>query len=175
MYGMGVNALRANLGEGTTREESQKFYNDYFSKFAGLAKYLEDVKSETRKLGYTETFFGRRRYFPGISSKLPFIRAAAERMAINAPIQGTEADIIKLAMIHADQYIEKNNLNDKVFLLLQVHDELVYEVKKGAEGEFISEAKKIMESVISPEKTKGVVCKVEVKVGENWGEMEKSK
>ncbi len=175
MYGMGVNALRANLGEGTTREESQKFYNDYFSKFAGLAKYLEDVKSETRKLGYTETFFGRRRYFPGISSKLPFIRAAAERMAINAPIQGTEADIIKIAMIHADQYIEKNNLNDKVFLLLQVHDELVYEVKKGAEGEFISEAKKIMESVISPEKTKGVVCKVEVKVGENWGEMEKSK
>jgi DNA polymerase-1 len=173
MYGMGVNALRANLGAGTTREDAQKFYNEYFEKFSGLARYLESVKEEARRAGFTETFFGRRRYFPGITSKLPFIRAAAERMAINAPIQGTEADIIKLAMVHADSYIEKTGLSEKAYLLLQVHDELVYEVETSHVAEFISAVKPIMEGVIDPKKTKGIVCTVEAKVGDNWGEMEK--
>lgn len=171
MYGMGVNALRANLSADTSREEAQKFYNEYFEKFSGLARYLEAVKEETRKKAYTETFFGRRRYFPSITSKLLFIRAAAERMAINAPIQGTEADIIKLAMVHADAHIEKSGLRGKVYLLLQVHDELVYEVETSRVSEFISAVKPIMESVIAPEKIKGIICKVDAKVGENWGEM----
>ncbi len=172
MYGMGVNALRANLGAGTTREESQKFYNEYFEKFSGLARYLEAVKVETRKTGFTETFFGRRRYFPGISSKLPFIRASAERMAINAPIQGTEADIIKLAMVLVNQFIVKNGLQNEAYLLLQVHDELVYEVETAEIDKFIENAKPIMESVIDPAKTFGIVCRVDAKVGDNWGEME---
>ncbi|MSR78986.1 MAG: hypothetical protein EXS59_02465 [Candidatus Taylorbacteria bacterium] len=175
MYGMGVNALRANLGAGTTREEAQKFYNDYFEKFSGLAQYLEDVKNTARKNGFTETFFGRRRYFPGLTSKLPFIRASAERMAINAPIQGTEADIIKLAMINVNKLIEKNKLTEKVHLLLQVHDELVYEVESSEVSDFILSAKSVMESVIDSKKTKGVVCMTESKVGDNWGEMEKVK
>ncbi len=173
MYGMGVNALRANLGAGTTREEAQKFYNDYFEKFSGLATYLEDVKNTAKKNGFTETFFGRRRYFPGLNSKLPFIKASAERMAINAPIQGTEADIIKLAMINVDKLIEKNKLTEKVHLLLQVHDELVYEVESSVVADFISSAKPVMEGVIDPKKTKGIVCMTEAKVGDNWGEMEK--
>ncbi|MDO8579677.1 MAG: DNA polymerase, partial [bacterium] len=104
MYGMGVNALRANIG--CDRATAQKFYNEYFEKFSGLRDYLERVKAETARRGYTETFFGRRRYFEGIKSKLPFIRASAERMAINAPIQGTEADIVKLAMIRIDEYLK---------------------------------------------------------------------
>ena len=174
MYGMGVNALRANLGAETTREESQKFYTEYFEKFSGLAKYLEAVKLEARRVGFTETFFGRRRYFPGITSKLPFIRAAAERMAINAPIQGTEADIIKLAMIQTDDHIAKAGLRQKAHLLLQVHDELVYEVETSSVSKFISNVKPIMEQVISPEKIKGIVCRVDAKVGDNWGEMAKS-
>lgn len=173
MYGMGVNALRANLGSGTTREEAQKFYNDYFEKFSGLARYLESVKAEARRAGFTETFFGRRRYFPGITSKLPFIRAAAERMAINAPIQGTEADIIKLAMVHVDRYIEKAGLRGNAYLLLQVHDELVYEVETSLVSKFITAAKPLMEGVIDPKQTKGVVCTVDAKAGDNWGEMEK--
>ena len=102
LFGMGVNALKQNLG--STREEAQKYLNDYFEAFSGLATYLDKVKSETARIGYTETFFGRRRYFEGIKSKLPFIRAAAERMAINAPIQGTEADIIKIAMSRIYEY-----------------------------------------------------------------------
>jgi len=80
MYGMGVLALKANLGG--TKEEAQDFLDKYFQKFSGLAEYLEKVKRETAQKGYTETFFGRRRYFPDIRSKLPFMRASAERMAI---------------------------------------------------------------------------------------------
>jgi len=96
LYGMGVNALRANLG--STREEAQTFYNEYFKTFSRVAEFLEETKRFAEQNGYTETLFGRRRYFEGIRSKLPFIRAAAERMAINAPIQGTSADIIKISM-----------------------------------------------------------------------------
>ncbi|KKT45252.1 MAG: polymerase protein [Parcubacteria group bacterium GW2011_GWA2_44_15] len=171
MYGMGVNALRANLGSGTTREEAQKFYNEYFERFSGLARYLDSVKTDTRRAGYTETFFGRRRYFPGITSKLPFIRASAERMAINAPIQGTEADIIKLAMVKINSFIKETGLRGKAHLLLQVHDELVYEVEVSSVSKFVSDVKPIMESVVAPEKIKGIVCKVEAKVGDNWGDM----
>ncbi len=180
MYGMGVNALRANLGGNpstgsgqATREESQKFYNDYFEKFSGLAKYLDSVKAQTARTGFTETFFGRRRYFPGITSKIPFIRASAERMAINAPIQGTEADIIKIAMVRADELIKSSGLSEKAYLLLQVHDELVYEVETSQVEKFIEKVKPIMELVIPPEKISDIVCKVEAKVGENWGEMKK--
>jgi DNA polymerase-1 len=173
MYGMGVNALRTNLGAGTTREEAQKFYNDYFEKFSGLAKYLDKVKAETARQGYTETFFGRRRYFEGINSKLPFIRAAAERMAINAPIQGTEADIVKLAMIKICEYIKSEKLEEQVFPILQVHDELVYEVREDLISKIAPAIKKIMESVIPPEKVAGIVCVAEASEGERWGEMKK--
>lgn len=171
MYGMGVSALKVNLG--TDRAEAQKFYDDYFSKFSGLASYLDSVKSDTARVGYTETLFGRRRYFDGIKSKLPFIKAMAERMAINAPIQGTEADIIKLAMIKVNDYLVKENLTDKVCLLLQVHDELVFEMPEDLVSKVSPKIKEIMENVVDLEKTKGVVCKVEYKVGDNWGEMEK--
>ena len=169
MYGMGVNALKQNLG--STREEAQKYLNDYFETFSGLAAYLANVKLETAARGYTETFFGRRRYFQGINSKLPFIRASAERMAINAPIQGTEADVIKLAMIKVDEYIEKNNLKDDVFLLLQVHDELVYEIRETKAAEVAPQIEKIMESVIDPKDIQGVVLEATTAVGKNWGEL----
>ena len=169
MYGMGVMALKQNLG--TSREEAQKFLNDYFETFSGLAKYLADVKAETAARGYTETFFGRRRYFQGINSKLPFIRAAAERMAINAPIQGTEADVIKLAMIRGEEYIEKNSLQKDVFLLMQVHDELVYEIRDSVVKKVAPEIEKIMESIIDPKETEGVVLKAAASIGKNWGEL----
>jgi len=171
MYGMGVLALKANLGG--TKEEAQEFLDHYFQKFSGLAEYLERVKRETAQKGYTETFFGRRRYFPDIRSKLPFMRSSAERMAINAPIQGTEADIIKLAMIEIDKYVENKSIKKDARLLLQVHDELVYEIKEELVEKITPEIKKIMESVIDPKKTEGVVCVAEASVGDNWGEMVK--
>jgi len=169
MYGMGVSALKVNLG--TERKEAQQFYDDYFAKFSGLASYLDAVKSDTVRTGYTETLFGRRRYFEGIKSKIPFIRAMAERMAINAPIQGTEADIIKLAMIKVDEYL---TATPNIHLLLQVHDELVFEIPNYLVEKVAPRIKEIMENVVSLEKTKNVVCKVEYKVGDNWGEMGKA-
>lgn len=171
MYGMGVTALQKNLG--TDRKAAQKFYNDYFEKFHGLAGYLDSVKAQTARTGYTETFFGRRRYFDGIKSKIPFIRAAAERMAINAPIQGTEADIVKLAMIRIDEYIRKNGLSDDARILMQVHDEIVLEVREAAVSKISPDIKEIMEGIIPPKDIQGIVIVAEEKVGDNWGEMEK--
>jgi DNA polymerase-1 len=169
IYGMGVNALKENLG--TDRAEAQNFYNDYFATFSTLAEYLNSVKAETARKGYTETFYGRRRYFEGIKSKLPFIRAAAERMAINAPIQGTEADVIKLAMIKIDAFIRAEKLDDVVFPLLQVHDELIYEIKSDRSAEIAPKIEKIMESVMDPKDTKGVILKASSSVGKSWGEV----
>lgn len=169
IYGMGVTALQQNLG--TSRAEAQKFYADYFATFSTLAAYLDRVKVDAAQKGYTETFYGRRRYFEGIHSKIPYIRAAAERMAINAPIQGTEADVIKLAMIRIDEYISKEGLNDDVYALLQVHDELVYEVRADKVAEVSESIVRIMESVMSPEDTKGIVLKAEAHAGDNWGEL----
>jgi DNA polymerase-1 len=171
MYGMGVNALRQSLG--TDRAEAQKFYDEYFEKFSGLAKYLEETKASALRLGYTETFFGRRRYFEGLRSKLPFIRAMAERMAINAPIQGTEADIVKLSMIRVEEFLDKNKQAESAHLLLQVHDELVYEIKESEIKKLVPEIKEIMENIIDPKETSGIKCLVEAAVGDNWGEMKK--
>ncbi|MCR4334373.1 MAG: DNA polymerase [Patescibacteria group bacterium] len=169
IYGMGVNALRQNLG--TDRVEAQMFYNEYFANFSGLAHYLEQVKIDTYEKGYTETYFGRRRYFEGIKSKIPFIRASAERMAINAPIQGTEADIIKLAMIDIYNFVKKDKLENDVRLLLQVHDELVCEIKSDIVKEVSEKIKKIMESVINPKDIFGVVCVADYSIGKSWGAM----
>ncbi len=170
MYGMGVTALQKNLG--TDRKAAQKFYNDYFEKFHGLAGYLESVKAQTARTGYTETFFGRRRYFDGIKSKVPFIRAAAERMAINAPIQGTEADIVKLAMIRIDEYLRDRGLSEDARILMQVHDEIVLEVKSELVNKISPDIKNIMENIVSPDDIQGIVIAAEEKVGDNWGIME---
>lgn len=169
IYGMGVLALKQNLG--TSRDDAQKFLNDYFETFSGLANYLNNVKAETARKGYTETFFGRRRYFEGINSKIPYIKASAERMAINAPIQGTEADVIKLAMIAIHKYIKENKLDEAVHPLLQVHDELVYEIKEDKAEEVATQIEKIMESVMDPKDTKGVVLRASKAIGNNWGEL----
>jgi DNA polymerase-1 len=169
IYGMGVTSLQKSIG--TTRAEAQKFYDDYFKTFETLANYLHQVKIETAQRGYTETFFGRRRYFEGINSKIPFIKAAAERMAINAPIQGTEADVIKIAMINIDEYITQNKLDDSVYALLQVHDELVYEIREDMADKVAKEIVKIMETVMDPKDTKGVVLKAEAAIGNTWGEL----
>lgn len=170
LYGMGVNALRANLGEGTSREEAQEFLNAYFNTFTRLAEYLEETKAYAREHGYTVTMFGRRRSFPGITSGAPFIRAAAERMAINAPVQGTAADVMRLAMIAVDDYLTKHKQESAAHMLLQVHDELVFEIKDDKLKTIIPELVAAMENVLTKAKKEdyGVAIKVEVKTGPNW-------
>lgn len=170
LYGMGVNALRQTLGENVTREEASKFLADYNASYPELARYIENTKRSAALKGYTETLFGRRRYFPGFKSPLPNIRAQAERMAINAPIQGTQSDIIKLAMVEADRVIEEEGWREKAHLVMQVHDELVYELSEKESRKIAERLKTIMETVVE-EKTLGVPVVAEVKMGENWGEM----
>lgn len=169
LYGMGVTSLTKNLE--TTRNEAQQFYNEYFEKFPQLAEYIDGVKADTKELGYTKTYFGRRRYFEGIKSKVPFIRAMAERMAINAPIQGTNADMIKIAMGKIDDYLVKQNLTKDAFLLLQVHDELIFEIREDLVGEISPKIEKIMETIIPLEESKGIKFEVNVSVGNSWGEL----
>ena len=146
IYGMGVTALRKNIGG--TRDEAQKFYDNYFNQFSGVREYLDSVKAFAIKNSYTETLFGRKRYFPNIRSKIPFLKNMAERTATNAPLQGTAADIIKLAIRFADEDIKKAGLQNSVYLLLQVHDELVYEVKEEALGKTTKIIKSAMEGVL---------------------------
>lgn len=171
LYGMGVNALRQNLGEDTPRQEAQEFLNAYFQTFTRLAQYLEDTKTFARQKGYTETLIGRRRYFPGITSNIQFIRAQAERMAINAPIQGTAADCMRIAMLHVHNYIEQSKERESVRMLLQVHDELVFEIKKDSVDRVVPELITLMEGVLSAKQSQGVPLVAEAKMGRNWNEL----
>ncbi len=175
LYGMGVNALRQNLGEGVTRDEAATFLSEYFKKFAGVARYIEKTKADAQRQGFTETLYGRRRYFPGFASPLPNIKAQAERMAINAPIQGTQADIIKRAMVVADEMIEKKGWRERAKLILQVHDELVYEIAENDIEEIGEALRGVMESVVDPAQLSGVPIIAEMSVGTNWGNVERVK
>jgi DNA polymerase-1 len=173
LYGMGVNALKENLG--TDRKEAQIFYDNYFAQFPTIAGYLESIKNFAKQHGYTETLFGRKRYFPGIKSPIPFIRAMAERMATNAPIQGTAtADVIKIGMKKADEALRNRGLIEDVRLVLQVHDELVYEIKKDKIQEAVKIIEESMKNAIPDEFLKGkekVPLLVSVVFGKNWGEL----
>jgi DNA polymerase I len=170
LYGMGVNALRGNLGAGVSRDEAADYLDHYFKNFSGLREFIDKTTFEARKNGYTETLFGRRRYFPGFKSPLPGIVAQAERMAMNAPIQGTQADIIKLAMVQADALIESMGWRKKVRMMLQVHDELVFEVEKDDAEEIARTLKKVMEDAAPEDKLSGVPIVAEASVGPSWGE-----
>ena len=147
LYGMGVTALKDSMG--VDRKTAQDFYDKYKSTFVTLMIYLEKVKQEAHNNGYSETLFGRRRQIPMIRSSLPFIRAQGERIAINAPVQGAGAEIIKLAMIDIYNFIknDKDQVN-KIKLLLQIHDELIFEIDEN-DNESEKIIKKIMESVLS--------------------------
>jgi len=171
LYGMGVNALRENLG--TDRKEAQIFYDNYFKQFPTIRDYLDSIKDFAKQNGYTITLFGRKRYFPAIKSPVPFIRAMAERMATNAPIQGTAtADIIKIGMKKADYALKDKKLDSQAKLLLQVHDELIYEVKKDKLEEVIDIVKNSMEDIIPSKFLEGldpVPLRVSVAYGQSWG------
>jgi len=172
IYGMGVSALRKNLGG--TREEAQKFYDNYFNQFSGVRDYLDSVKGFAVKNTFTETLFGRRRYFPNINSRLPFLKSMAERTATNAPVQGTAADIIKLAIRYAYEDLQKAGMLDKVHLVLQIHDELVFEIKDDALEQAQKIIKGAMEGILERSyldyKTE-IPILVEYGAGENLGDV----
>ena len=172
LYGMGVSALKKNLGG--TREEAQKFYDNYFNQFSGVRDYLLAVKKLALEKSYTETLFGRRRYFPNINSRIPFLKNMAERTAINAPVQGTAADIIKLAIRYADEDLKSAGLSAQAHLVLQIHDELVYEVDESVLEKADKIIKNSMEKVLERSylhyKT-DIPLEVHSGCGDNFGEV----
>jgi DNA polymerase-1 len=160
----GMSAFGFSQSAGIEREEAKKFIDAYFEKFTGVAQYMRSTKESAKIKGYVETEMGRRRNIPEINSSNFMVANAAERMAINMPIQGMSADIVKLAMI---KVFEKYKNNPDIRMLLQVHDEIIWEVKEGIAEKVGQEIKKIMESVY-PMK---VPLVVDIKIGDNWGEI----
>jgi len=148
-----------------SREEAGKFIRAYFEKYPGIRKYLDDTKEQARREGYVQTLLGRRRYIPDINSANRQVREGAERMAINMPVQGTSADIIKVAMINLYHIMEEKKLKSR--MLLQVHDELVFEVPDDEMDAMRKLVPEVMDSAVKLD----VPLKVDTKVGRNWGEM----
>jgi DNA polymerase I len=169
IYGMGANALAMTAG--MSRSDAQKYLANYEETFPTLMQFMETVKGDVRRYGFTTTMFGRKRFLPGIRSPLPHIQAEAERQAVNAPIQGTSADIIKLAMVNAYEEFSQERAEDSVRLALQIHDELMFEIKDEDVERVVPKIKDIMESILSPEETLGVPIIVDTSVGKRWSEM----
>jgi DNA polymerase-1 len=165
LYGMGVTALKEGMG--VERKEAQAFYDQYKITFVRLMDYLEEVKASAWKHGYTTTLLGRRREVPLLKSPLPFLRAQGERIAINAPIQGTSADILKLAMLDASAYIKKNGLDNKVSLLLQIHDELVFEIDEDIKDGVADDIASILENVLRARNLSDLPLVVTKSIGAN--------
>ncbi|HAJ32183.1 MAG TPA: DNA polymerase I [Candidatus Atribacteria bacterium] len=163
IYGMSSYGLARNLGIG--REEAEKYINNYFYRYQGVKKYIEREKEEARKKGYVITLLNRRRYLEGINSNDKNIREFNERIAINAPIQGSAADLIKLAMIKIDESFKKERFKSK--LLLQIHDELIFEVYKPE----LEKAKDIIKDIMEHSLKLSVPIKVNLKTGSNWAEV----
>ncbi|HLA25696.1 MAG TPA: DNA polymerase I [Patescibacteria group bacterium] len=160
MYGMGANGLAA--GAGISREEAQIFIEKYFSVHKGVYKYLGSIKQMAYEKGFVETLFGRRRYFPELQTEHQGMKAAAEREAVNHPIQGTAADLMKLAMIRL--YEIPQILQGRWKMILQVHDELIFEAPEKEAEEAAKIIKKIMEQVYDL----GVPIIVETSIGKSW-------
>ncbi len=165
IFGQGPQGL--SQAAGISFAEAKEFIAKYFEAYAGIRRYMVETKALAQTLGYVETLFGRRRLLPEITSLLPQMRAQAERMAINMPVQGTDADLMKLAMIRLSQDLPTRY--PKARMLLQVHDELVFEVLEHEVEPFAAYVKECMEQI---EKI-GVPIVVEAKVGQNWEEMQK--
>lgn len=163
IYGMSAFGLSRQLG--IPRSDAQNYMNLYFERYPGVHDYMENTREHAKEKGYVETVFGRRLYLPDIKASNGARRKGAERAAINAPMQGTAADIIKMAMIQVDDWLTQQN-NDHVYMMMQVHDELVFEIKEDVLDSCCEKIKQLMEqaAVLS------VPLQVEVGVGQNWDE-----
>jgi DNA polymerase-1 len=163
MYGLGAFGLAQRLG--IPRREGKDIIDNYFEKYPGIRKYIDETIEDTRKKGYSETMRGRRRYFEQIDSDNRNLRTAAERAAINMPIQGTASDMMKIAMINVDREMRKQEL--KSLMMLQVHDELVFEVAPGEMDQLIDLVKREMEGALP---IGDVPIVVDSGTGNNWYE-----
>ena len=164
IYGMGAFGLAARTG--ISQAEAQDFINRYFAAFSDMKKYLEATIAFGKERGYVETLFGRRRYVPELKAGNVQLRNAGERMAVNHPVQGTAADIIKKAMIAVDEKI-RSSWDDDVKMILQVHDELVFEVPEARAKELAPHLQEIMKTAVHLD----VPLEVGVGIGKRWGDI----
>jgi DNA polymerase-1 len=160
----GISPFGFAMRAGVDRDQAKKFIDQYFERFPGVAAFMKKTKGSAKKNSYVETELGRRRNIPEINSPNFQVQSAAERMAINLPIQGLSADIMKLAMIKVAE-VYKNNLD--VAMLLQIHDEIILEVKENLAEAVAKKVKEIMENAYQL----SVPLVVDVKIGDNWGEV----
>lgn len=165
LYGMGAWGLANRTG--ISNAEAQKFIFKYFDTFKDVKKWLDETVEIAKEKGYVETLYGRRRFLPEINSSIQQVKSSAERMAVNMPIQGTAADLIKLAMVEINNKLP--SVSEKSRMILQVHDELVFEVP---ENEIKKVSDFVRESMCNVMKLRAPI-EVEVSVGHNWGETEK--
>ena len=161
LYGMGARGFSQSAG--IPFEEAQDFIENYFVQFPHIAQYMQDTIESTRELGYAETLFGRKRYLPDIHSATPHIQAAAERVAINHPIQGTQADIMKMAMVKIAKELRLQQEDCR--MLLQIHDELLFEVRSDIVKVRAREITTLMEQIVSLK----VPLVVKTSSGKSWG------
>ncbi|MCO5134442.1 MAG: DNA polymerase I [Phyllobacteriaceae bacterium] len=166
IYGISAFGLANQLG--IERSEASDYIKKYFERFPGIRDYMEETKRVCRERGYVETIFGRRAHYPEIKASNPQMRAFNERAAINAPIQGSAADIIRRAMIRMDSAIEKAGLSAR--MLLQVHDELIFEMPEGEVDKSLPVICKVMEEAPFPALQLKVPLQVDAKAAGNWDE-----
>jgi len=166
LYGISRWGLAGRLG--VTADEAQAIIDRYFERFPGISRYIADTLSDVRETGFTTTLFGRKTHFPRIKSKIQHERQGAERAAINAPIQGTAADIIKRAMARMGPALEAEGLS-RVRMLMQVHDELVFEVPEGEAEAAADVVREVMAGAAEPAVGLSVPLGVEIGTGANWG------
>ncbi|CAM3597964.1 DNA polymerase I [Paraphotobacterium marinum] len=164
IYGMSAFGLSKQLD--ITRAEAQKYIDLYFEKYSGVLNYMNKIKEDAKSNLYVKTLMGRKLNIPDITSKNMMKFKAAERMAINAPMQGTAADIIKLAMLNIEQYIQKNDLSSNVKMIMQVHDELIFEINTDMVNEVSYHLKSLMETAVKLD----VPLIADMGIGFNWGE-----
>lgn len=164
LYGQGPHGLAENAG--MTYGDAKKFIDQYFKNFSHIKQYIEKSMARAREQGYVQTIMGRKRWLPEINSSVSMIAKAAERVAVNAPLQGSSADIIKLAMIKIDSLLAKK-FPDQAAMILQVHDELVFEIDKKLAAKIIPVLQNIMTDVVKLK----VPLIVDAKIGDNWEEM----
>ena len=166
IYGISAFGLARQLG--IARGEAAAYINAYFERYPGIRDYMEETKTFARTNGFVRTPFGRRIHLRGINSKNPSERGFAERQAINAPLQGGAADIIKRAMIRIPAALDRASLSAR--MLLQVHDELVFEVADGEIDKTIEVVKEVMEAAERPAVNLSVPLVVDAGVGQSWAE-----
>lgn len=168
LYGMGARSLAENLG--VSLDEAKKYLEEYFEDFSGVKKYIDETKDAAKSAGFVKTLFGRKRYFPELRNLPEYLHHEFLRMAVNAPIQGTAADIMKIAMVRVYRALREDPaMAQNARMILQIHDELIFEVK----DEYVTQAAHIIKREMESAYKNEIPLTADLKAGANWADMEK--